>query len=268
MKKNSFIIHQLKGHIEYVFLAEYPDKILVLDGGCRDDARLIEEFVTQKLNRHMSNIRLSIISHMHPDHAAGAQLLRSRFNIPIASYHTIDRWYSGFRGRIQHFTDTFFSQVAARLMRQPLKRMWYGHQLNPEIILFEGDQLPLFPDWEVVHTPGHTNHDIALLNRECATLYAGDIIIKIRKRFLLPYPIIFPHLMEESLMKLSQMDIHRLLMAHGGIYEGDDISPVFVSLVRVIHRKLRFLFKLADPFTRFSPEVGKETRKNKKISDR
>jgi glyoxylase-like metal-dependent hydrolase (beta-lactamase superfamily II) len=76
MKKQEFRIHLIEGYISNVILMEYPDKILCVDSGSRPDVRLINEFITEKLKRSMADIKLCVITHMHPDHAGGPWRLK------------------------------------------------------------------------------------------------------------------------------------------------------------------------------------------------
>jgi len=105
MKFNNFTIHKIKGYIETIFVAEYKEKILILDGGCSCDSILVEEFITNELKRPMTDVKMNFVSHAHPDHAGGAPILRDKYKIPIAAHHEIDKWYAGFGGFLQQKTD-------------------------------------------------------------------------------------------------------------------------------------------------------------------
>ena len=78
-------IHTIKGYIQTTYIIEYPDKILILDSGCRPDYKKILEFVTIQLARGIKDIKLVALSHAHPDHMGGADLLQTKFQIPIAA---------------------------------------------------------------------------------------------------------------------------------------------------------------------------------------
>ncbi len=65
-------------------------------------------------------------------------------------------------------------------------------------------------------TPGHTGNDISLWHKASARLYLADVILRVRGRYLAPFPIEFPELYERTLTMLQRLGIREVLMAHGG----------------------------------------------------
>ncbi|MGR5470684.1 MBL fold metallo-hydrolase, partial [Vibrio astriarenae] len=55
-----------------MYLAEYPDKLMLLDGASRADILHLKDFIEHQLNRRFSDLKLVIVTHMHPDHAGAA----------------------------------------------------------------------------------------------------------------------------------------------------------------------------------------------------
>jgi glyoxylase-like metal-dependent hydrolase (beta-lactamase superfamily II) len=94
----SFTIHIIEGYISSLYLVEYDDGMLLLDGGCVNDVKRIEDYCKLVLNRSPSDIKLAVVSHMHPDHAGGAVALRKKYGIAIAAHKDVDLWYSGVGG--------------------------------------------------------------------------------------------------------------------------------------------------------------------------
>ena len=226
MDNSNYKIHHLKGYIQSLYLVEYPDKLLLLDGGSRGDVTRIEKFITQTLNRNIDDLKLIVVTHLHPDHAGAAPHLRKKHNIPIAGHPELDYWYNGFFGFIQHLLDTIFAWYVASKSRNKLKRVWYQRSLKPDFELCDGQHLPSFEDWEIFCTPGHTTHDISIYNRKDKVIYIGDLAIKLGGKFNLPFPVALPNVMEESLNKVIELEIETILFAHGGIVE-EDSKKVF-----------------------------------------
>ena len=56
-------LHSLKGYIQNIYLAEYNDKFLLLDGCCRADIPLLENFIGNELKRSMSELALIVVTH-------------------------------------------------------------------------------------------------------------------------------------------------------------------------------------------------------------
>lgn len=130
-------------------------------------------------------------------------------------------------------------------------------------VKFTGPLCDEFPDWETIHIPGHTNHMLALYNPEYKTLYAGpyaesapvrhacvyvclltsihvvvvsdmflcfccttvpaDAVIKLGSSLRLPAVVSFPALHAATLDRLADLPIERLLLAHGGPVEYDEV---------------------------------------------
>ena len=225
MEYYNYKIHHLNGYIQSLYLVEYSDKLLLLDGGSRGDVSRVEKFITNTLNRNISDLKLIIVTHLHPDHAGAAPHLRKKYNIPIAGHLELDYWYNGFWGIIQHLLDTLFAWYVAAKSRNNYKRMWYQRSLKPDYKLCDGQSLPEFNDWEVICTPGHTTHDISIYNKKDKVIYIGDLAIKLGSKFNLPFPVALPEIMAKSLDKVMNLEVDRILFAHGGVV---NINPIDV----------------------------------------
>jgi glyoxylase-like metal-dependent hydrolase (beta-lactamase superfamily II) len=229
MEYSNFKIHHIKGYIQSMYLVEYTDKLLLLDGGSRGDVTRVEKFITETLNRNIADLKLIVVTHLHPDHAGAAPHLRRRHNIPIAGHPELDYWYNGFLGFIQHLLDTTFAWYVARKSRDNYKRIWYQRSLKPDFELCDGQHLPEFNDWEVICTPGHTTHDISIYNKKERIIYIGDLAIKLGGKFNLPFPIALPKIMAKSFDKVMNLEINNILFAHGGVVKTNS-KEVFSSV--------------------------------------
>jgi hypothetical protein len=68
-------LHKLDGYIQTILLAEYTDKLLLLDGCSRADVSLIKHFITDTLQRPLTELQLVVVTHMPPAHAGAAHKL-------------------------------------------------------------------------------------------------------------------------------------------------------------------------------------------------
>ena len=265
MKFENFTIHTIQGYIETIFIAEYKDKLLLLDGGCSSDVQLIENFVVNTLKRPLTDIKLSFISHAHPDHAGGAPILREKFNIQIASHHEIDKWYAGFGGFLQQKTDIMLGGfVAIRGGQKKKLNINYSRTINPNHKLNNNDLLPGFRDWRAIHSPGHTSHDMVLYNEKEKILYAADIILKVGKKCVLPFPVPMPQLMAQSLLRLSHLDIKILLLAHGEKCVDIDPKIIFQRVIVLISANQNIFLNIMKRFSRFPKEIKRIRKEIKK----
>ncbi len=215
MKFKEFKIHYFKGYVQNNYIVEYKDKILIIDGASRPDVDPLYEYITKQLNSPVEKVKLFAVTHCHPDHAGAAGIFRKKFGTPIAAPHDIDEWYHGFRGTLQHLSDTLQSRFMARKMKSKHRVLYYNKRINPDFKLYDRSVLPGFDDWEAIHSPGHTMHNISFYNKKYGILYISDTIIDSRGKFLPPVPVLFPELMKQTLRRIAMIQPEYLLLAHG-----------------------------------------------------
>lgn len=209
-------IIQLDGHIQTLYLAIYPDKLLLLDGGCRCDVSLVLSYITNELKRPITDLKMVVVTHMHVDHAGGALSLKQKTGCVIVSSDNNTQWYQGIHGRAMHVIDIGLAYYVARRLGKPLKYLWYPAYLTPDIQVKQGDRLPGFEDWQVMSTPGHTDRDLSLYHPELEVVYTADLIVKLRHKFVAPMPVYWPKRYRQSLEMIKQLRPKQVMMAHGG----------------------------------------------------
>jgi glyoxylase-like metal-dependent hydrolase (beta-lactamase superfamily II) len=248
-------IHKLEGYIQNLFIVEYPDKLLLLDGGSRPDAKLTEKYITQTLNRPLSDLKLAVVTHMHPDHAGAASILRKKAGTRIAAHSKTHEWYSGFGGYLQKQADTFMAHIVAYKKKLPYKKLKYKRFINSDYIVKDGEPLPDFPDWTAYHTPGHTDHDISLFHADSKTLYAADLFLQIKGKCRLPFPTVFPERMRKSIVKVAKLESKTILLAHGESCKELLTKQDFEKLAEQTTMKRRGIFKLLWPFVKLAKKA-------------
>lgn len=258
-----FTLHVLDGHISKIFLAVYLDKILILDGGCRCDVRTIEMYITRKLKRSMSSVKLVVASHAHPDHAGGSPAISRKYGLKLAAPRAINKWYRGPSGFVQHKIDTLLGYHVARTTGKPFENMCYPRRVRYDYPLDDSATLPGFEDWKVFHSPGHTNHDIVIYNEKERLLYSADVILCVNGKLLLPFPVPLEDLMSQTLSRISLMDVDTLLLAHGGLKEIGDMNDITDELKGQLKNKLPPILEKLKILESFSPEIRKEKMRAK-----
>lgn len=245
-------LHVFDGHIQSIYLAEYPDKLLLLDGCCRADIPTITQFVEQQLNRSMSDLKLVVVTHMHPDHAGAAHKLRKITGCKIASSEKTTQWYAGFQGWLIHRVDILLAYYVASAMKKPKRWLYYSRKLKPDYVLSDAQTLPGFDDWQALFTPGHTSGDVSLFHQETQQVYVADVILKIKGKLLAPFPIFHPNKYKASLTRIQQLRAKTYYSAHGAGFElTDEELQRFIdrspkkprTYLRVLQNKKRTLLK-------------------------
>jgi len=209
-------LHTLNGYIQTILLAEYSDKLLLLDGCSRADVSLISRFITETLKRPLTDLTLVVVTHMHPDHAGAAHKLRLLTGCKIASANVSGQWYSGFDGKLMHITDILLTRWVANKKQQKQRWLWYSSTLQTDYKLNDGDPLPGFDDWRALATQGHTDRDLSLQHLPSNRIYIADLIVSTRKGFIPPFPVFYPNRYRQSLLKIAELNANSLILAHGG----------------------------------------------------
>jgi glyoxylase-like metal-dependent hydrolase (beta-lactamase superfamily II) len=212
-------IHKLKGYIQNIYLIEENNQLMLLDGCCRCDVKIIQQFITQNLNRPFKDLKAIIVTHMHPDHAGAAQKLRKLTACKIYSSKTNKHWYNGIVGKVMFLTDLVLTWYVAKRIGKSLKYIFYSPHMRADLQLEDLDTIPEFPNWQIIYTAGHTDRDISVYHSATQTIYVADLVIKTNSRLIAPFPIFHPNKYKASLERVDSLPIKKLLMAHGAIMD-------------------------------------------------
>jgi len=237
LKTGRFLrIHSIPAYISTLFLAEYENALLLLDAGCKCDVKRVVDFILHGLRRPVSDLKLVVSSHTHPDHAGGIYSFRKKYGIPVAGPHNLNDWYDGFGGYIQHKVDTVLGYWVAWVYNRKIEDIFYARNNELDFKLKNGTRLPFFSDWSVYETPGHTSHDMVIHNRKEKILYVGDLCLMVNGKFIPPFPVSYPDVMEKSLKKIETLDSEKVLFAHGGLLTPKSLNLITRAIMNQIRR--------------------------------
>lgn len=208
--------HDIEGYIQTIYLIEYPDKILLLDGCAKADVPTLIDFFEQTLKRPLSDLKVVLITHMHPDHAGGAHALRKLTGCKLVSANKNTHWYGGIRGFMMYGVDLCLMRFLVYLKKKPQRKVLFSPYLKPDYKVDDADTIPEFEDWTIFTTEGHTDRDLSAYHEASKTLYVADLLIKVNQRYIVPFPLYYPEAYKASLKKVKHISPKTMLMAHGG----------------------------------------------------
>jgi len=207
-------IHTLSGYIQFIYLAEDKDGLLLLDGCSRADIDKVCQFITNTLNRPLSDLKLIVVTHMHPDHAGGAIGLKEKTGATIAAHPKAKNWYSGVGGRTSHVIDLLLTWWVAGRIGKAREAIWYYPLLQADVLLDDEQRLPGFADWQILYSPGHTDHDLTVFHVPTQQAYVADLLVKVKGALVAPYPLCHPNQYRRSLERVAKSTIKTLFCAH------------------------------------------------------
>lgn len=245
-------IHQLSGYIQSIYLIEYDHGLLLLDGCCRCDVQTIQNFITNELKRPVTDLKTVVITHMHPDHAGGAHQFRKISACSLVSADKNHHWYKGFNGVLMHWIDMLLSIYVGTRLNKGIRHVWYSRKLKVDYKIRQGATIPGFPEWRVIETPGHTDRDLSLWHPQSNVVYVADLIIKLKNRFIVPFPIFHPNKYKESLNAIKDMAPNKVMLAHGGQIEmkPEDFDQMIQMAPKIPRTPLRATIKKFKKITR------------------
>ena len=245
-------LHQLSGYIQSIYLAVYDDKILLLDGCCKADVKLITRYIEHDLNRPLTHLKTCVVTHMHPDHSGAANLLKQQTGCNIVTSNVTGNWYSGLDGWLMFVTDIILAKWVAGRLGKPRANIWYLPRLKNPIKVNDGGLIPGFEDWQVIESQGHTDRDISLFHLPTKKVYVADLAVKVKGKYIPPFPVFYPNRYRRSLSKIEALKPSAVILAHGGevqisheqyLYLVDKAPDVPMTHWRSVKAKLSRVFR-------------------------
>lgn len=195
------------------------ERLVIVDPGSSLNVHLLYNYIEKFLKRSPTAIDLIVLTHLHPDHTAGVQALRSICNAPVAASANIrqlaqDEERTGKVG-------PRFSYLAGQVLPGPLHHLdlfppAYTQQMKLiDLWLDDVAGLPFHPNWRVIASPGHTPESLCLYQPFTQELLCGDTVITLEGGApLLRGGSNRPQL-EETLRVLRSLHVHYLYPGHG-----------------------------------------------------
>lgn len=192
----------------------------------------------QEDNLDFSNLDTIILTHQDFDHIGGLhEILGSSEKSVEVYFHEAEKDYivgdkELIKGNRKKMPSLF------RLLRKKTGRERDiepddGSDIKVIRILKDGELLPFGGGLKVIHAPGHTPGNICLYHEKSKTLIAGDTVNYLDGKLIGPNPQFTPDFEQamESMKKLLDYDIQRIICYHGGLYEDNPNEKIRQILV-------------------------------------
>ncbi|MGA3060871.1 MAG: MBL fold metallo-hydrolase [Candidatus Bathyarchaeia archaeon] len=196
-------IYQVEGTNGNVYLVEDGDKLILIDTGLpRNDKKIIKNIVA--LGRKPTDVSLIVLTHFHIDHVGSAKKMKELTSAKVA-VHELDADYVAGRKA---------PPKPKNLMFKALSSVYKAAPVEPELLLKENDKVGRLI---VIHTPGHSEGSISLLESERKVMFVGDAIRFIEGK-ITGSPEQFTldvGKAKDSIRKIATFDFDILLSGHG-----------------------------------------------------
>ncbi len=200
---------RLRGTSSFLLL---DSRVTIVDTGTVGSGRRILEALNAA-GRRPDEVEQIIITHYHPDHMGSLPELRQRLGMRTA-VHVLEAPFV--EGRLP-MPNVFprHRNVLSRVA-QPILERWPFTPVPVDLVLHDGDELPVLGGLRVVHTPGHTPGHVCLYVRDLALLVVGDALQYRRGALDLPSRV-FTEDMDEarrSVAKLALLEVQTIAFSH------------------------------------------------------
>ena len=209
-----------------VILKSDKDMVLV-DCGMPGSLQGIKESAMAQ-NVNIDNLTKVVITHQDIDHTGSlAELKRAFPSIQIISDVKEIPYINGEKERVKakKLREMYDSLPESQQeMVQAMQRLYNTYEpVEVDGVIRDHDIFPWCGDVEIISTPGHTPGHISLYLHEFKTLISGDALFLQDGDLVISLPM-FTYDMEQarqSVKKLLDYDIDKIICYHGGVYEGN-----------------------------------------------
>ena len=195
------------------YLLATPDGLVLIDAGWPNKADDLFRAV-QDSGHDPKDIRHLVLTHGHIDHAGSAAEVLQRTGAR-AYAHPADLDLIN-TGTAEHpgtsVTPGIVPKIAYLLFIKPGGTTYRGFAVDQT--LEDGERLPMAPDVEIIHSPGHCAGHIAFLLRHEGILIAGDICSNVMG---LGYSVLNEDraLARKSILRVAESSFERAVFGHG-----------------------------------------------------
>lgn len=199
-------IHHVRGKRANSYIVEQNGRVLIIDVSFLSDGEVFD-YLTRELARPADAVDAIVCTHGHGDHLGGVTALAGRCGAEIY----IPPLTSGWRHSLMPSPSLLLSRLR-------------GTATAPGR-LEHGASVPHFPEWEVLHTPGHTADSCCFWHSPSGSLVTGDTLLGSGRTGKLVLPALYRDREEllRSIEALGRLAPRAVYPGHGSPISGDDL---------------------------------------------
>lgn len=211
---------RIQGHTLCPTLIRDEENTILVDAGMPGQLDQIR-VAMEELGVPFANLKAIIITHQDLDHIAGIPDIRNNLTHDIDIYaHELDKPYIEGTFPLLKGDRTKIGEEAWNRMPAALQFLYTHTPTSPVTHTLEDNQeLPYCGGIRIITTPGHTDGHICLYLKQNKTLIAGDAMVCVNGQLQGPMPpaTLNMNVAMESLKKLRDFDIEKVICYHGGL---------------------------------------------------
>lgn len=246
----SFLTVQI---VNVIFIEKANGTFVLVDAGMPRSENAILDTVGENFGP-AAKPEAIILTHAHFDHIGALEALCTRWDVPVYAHREELPYLTGQKNYPPPDGSVEGGLVAKMAPLFPNEGIDLQEKVQP---LPEDGTVPHLPEWQWIHTPGHTDGHISLFRKKTRTLIAGDAFVTVRQDKLLNVltqkqeitgpPRYFTtdwHRAKESVKKLASLAPNEAITGHGMPMYGDALT--------------KGLYQLAESFDeQAKPDYGK-----------
>jgi glyoxylase-like metal-dependent hydrolase (beta-lactamase superfamily II) len=155
-------VHQVDGVNGNVYLVEDDAKLTLIDTGLPRSSGKIIKYIKQ-LGYEPSSVSTVILTHFHIDHVGSAKKMQELTNAKIA-VHEVEA---------DVVTAKKSPPKPKKLLVKALNSIFKATPVEPDLLIKDGDKIS---GLLVIHTPGHSEGSISLLDEKRKVMFVGDAV--------------------------------------------------------------------------------------------
>jgi glyoxylase-like metal-dependent hydrolase (beta-lactamase superfamily II) len=207
-----------------------PKEWVLVDAGMPESEEKILEEAEERFGEN-NHPKAVVLTHGHFDHVGALVELAEKWNVPVYVHEKELPYVTGKQEYMDPDPKVDGGMVAKMSKMYPTKPVDISEYVRT---LPADGSIPPLPEWEWIHTPGHTPGHISLFRRKDKTLIAGDAFVTVQQESL--YKVIKqekeisgpPRYLtpdwkeaESSVKKLAALDPETAGTGHGWPVRGD-----------------------------------------------